>query len=173
MTGDLNEDGEQVVTKGNVGDGEIYGVELKANWLFADSWQAYGHFAWLAGEISPAEQVGQASMDDYHSRTMPTNYRLGLRYQSENRYNWWAESEVVRVIRADRLSLSDKNDTERIPPGGTPGYTLWHVRVGIELTGKLLLNLALENLLDENYRIHGSGQNEPGRNFVVSVDYNF
>ena len=173
LTGNVNEDGEQEVTKGNVGDGEIYGVELKADWLFAERWQAYGHFAWLDGEISTEAQVGLASVDDYHSRTMPTNYRLGLRYRSESRYNWWAESEVVRVTKADRLSLSDRNDLERIPPGGTPGYTLWHIRGGIELTRKLLLNLALENLLDENYRVHGSGQNEPGRNFVAALDFMF
>ncbi len=34
-------------------------------------------------------------------------------------------------------------------------------------------SLALENLLDENYRVHGSGQNEPGRNFILSLDYRF
>ena len=173
LTGNVNEYGEHEVSKGNVGDGEIHGVEVKGNWQFAESWQAYGHFAWLDGEISTEAQVGLPPVDDYHSRMMPTNYRLGLRYQGGGAYDWWAESEVVRVQDADRLSLSDKNDTGRIPPGGTPGYTLWHIRGGIELSGKLLLNLALENLLDENYRIHGSGQNEPGRNFIVSVDYNF
>ncbi len=173
LTGNVNQDGEEEVTKANVGDGEIYGVELKANWLFAEQWLAYGHFAWLAGEISTETQAGSPLVDDYHSRMMPTNYRLGLRYHSKGARNWWAESEVVRVEEADRLSLRDESDTQRIPPGGTPGYTLWHIRGGIDLTDKLLLNLALENLLDENYRVHGSGQNEPGRNFVIAVDYKF
>jgi hemoglobin/transferrin/lactoferrin receptor protein len=173
LTGNTNEDGEQEVTKANVGDGEIYGVELKASWVFAENWQAFGHFAWLDGEISAEAQVGLPSEDDYHSRMMPTNYRLGLRYSSESTYRWWAESDIVRMEDADRLSLTDMTDTDRIPPGGTPGYTLWNIRSGIELTSKLLLNLAFENLLDENYRVHGSGQNEPGRNFVLAVDYRF
>ena len=80
---------------------------------------------------------------------------------------------MVIVEDADRLSVRDKADSQRIPPGGTPGYTLWHIRGGIDLTGKLQLNLALENLLDENYRVHGSGQNEPGVNVVATLDYSF
>ena len=32
---------------------------------------------------------------------------------------------------------------------------------------------AIENITDEEYRIHGSGQNEPGRNFVLSLDWRF
>ena len=173
LTGNVNEDGEEEVTKANVGDGEIYGVEFKANWYFAEQWQAFGHYAWLGGEISTEAQVGSPPMNDYHSRMMPTNYRLGLRYQSGGAHIWWLESDVVRVEKADRLSPRDESDTQRIPPGGTPGYTLWNIRGGIDLTTKLLVNLALENLLDENYRVHGSGQNEPGRNFVVTVDYRF
>jgi len=173
LTGNLNEEGDREVTKANVGDGEIHGAELKASWLFADQWQAYGHAAWLDGKVSTEAQVGSPSLDDYPSRMMPTNYRLGVRFQSQGTWRWWAESEVVLVQKADRLSLADMGDTQRIPPGGTPGYTLWHIRAGAELTDNIVVNLALENLLDEDYRVHGSGQNEPGRNFVVSVDYGF
>jgi outer membrane receptor protein involved in Fe transport len=32
---------------------------------------------------------------------------------------------------------------------------------------------AVENLTDEDYRIHGSGVNEPGRNFVLAMDARF
>ena len=173
LTGAVNEDGDEEVTKANVGDGEIYGVELKANWLFAEQWIAFGHYAWLDGEISTEAQVGAPSVEDNHSRMMPTNYRLGLRYHSASARNWWVESEVVRMEKADRLSLRDESDTQRIPPGGTPAYTVWYIRGGIDLAEKLLLNLGLENLLDENYRVHGSGQNEVGLNVVVTLDYAF
>ena len=43
----------------------------------------------------------------------------------------------------------------------------WRVWKGLTLIG------AIENLTDEDYRIHGSGQNEPGRNFVISADWRF
>lgn len=173
LTGNVNGDGEQEVTKANVGDGEIHGFELKVNWSISNQWLVFGHFAWLDGEISNEAEVGKAPINDYPDRMMPTNYRLGLRYQGTTAHNWWLESEVVRVEDADRLSLRDKSDTQRIPPGGTPGYSLWHIRGGLELGESLYLNLVLENLTNENYRLHGSGQNETGRNLILSVDYSF
>lgn len=36
--------------------------------------------------------------------------------------------------------------------------------------GLARLRVSLENLLDTNYREHGSGINGPGRNFEVSVE---
>jgi len=173
LTGNVNADGEWEVTKANVGDGELYGVELKASWSIAERWLAFGHYAWLDGRISAEARAGERAQRDYHSRMMPTNYRLGVRYSGAGRHGWWAETEFVRVAKADRLSLRDQGDTQRIPPGGTPGYSLWHLRGGIDLTENLMLIMALENLLDQDYRVHGSGQNEPGRNFVVNLNYTY
>jgi outer membrane receptor protein involved in Fe transport len=35
------------------------------------------------------------------------------------------------------------------------------------------VGLRAENLADKRYREHGSGLDEPGRNFIVSLDYRF
>ena len=35
------------------------------------------------------------------------------------------------------------------------------------------LTAAVENVLDEDYRHHGSGQNEPGVNAIVGLDWSF
>ena len=43
-----------------------------------------------------------------------------------------------------------------------------NLRVGYRMSEKVSFSLALENVTDENYRIHGSGQNEAGRNFVAA-----
>ena len=81
---------------------------------------------------------------------------------------------MARVFaRYSSVDLRDEDDTQRIPPGGTPGYTIWNIRYGLDLLSNIALNLVLENVLDENYRIHGSGQNEPGRNFIASITYTF
>jgi hemoglobin/transferrin/lactoferrin receptor protein len=32
---------------------------------------------------------------------------------------------------------------------------------------------AVENLGDKDYRVHGSGVNQPGRNLVLAVDFLF
>ena len=47
------------------------------------------------------------------------------------------------------------------------------LRGGLTVCQDLDLTLALENVTDEDYRIHGSGVNEPGRNLVVQADWTF
>jgi hemoglobin/transferrin/lactoferrin receptor protein len=41
------------------------------------------------------------------------------------------------------------------------------VRAGVQVTESLELNAALENITDEDYRIHGSGVNQPGINAII------
>ena len=71
------------------------------------------------------------------------------------------------------MNTRDRGDTQRIPPGGTPGYAVFNLKYGHQLTEALLLTLALENVTDEEYRIHGSGQNEPGINFIFGASMTF
>ena len=101
---------------------------------------------------------------------MPRTGNLGLR-RHLNRF--WIEGLVTAVDDQDKLALRDVTDTERIPPGGTPGYTVYTLRGGITLRRAFELGVGLENLTDKNYRVHGSGQNEPGRNLVLSLNATF
>jgi hemoglobin/transferrin/lactoferrin receptor protein len=173
LTGQVNADGEQEITKANVGNGEIYGFEVKVSWIPAQDWEVLGSYAWLDGRVDNEARVGAPSVRDYPDRLMPANYRIALQYHPTSALDWWAETELIGARDADKLSLRDESDTQRIPPGGTPGYAVWTIRGGLGLGSHTDLNVALENVLDDNYRIHGSGQNEPGRNFIVSIDYTF
>ena len=101
---------------------------------------------------------------------MPPTAQVGVRWQP-GRY--WGEVVGDLAEKADRLSADDQRDTQRIPAGGTPGYAVCHVRTGAEITRNLELSVAVENIFDADYRIHGSGVNEPGRNLIVSAAYDF
>ena len=74
---------------------------------------------------------------------------------------------------ADKLSTRDKADTQRIPPDGTPGYATLTLRGGWNVNKDLSVFAAVENVTNEDYRIHGSGVNEPGTNLVVGLDWRF
>jgi hemoglobin/transferrin/lactoferrin receptor protein len=79
---------------------------------------------------------------------------------------------VKAVAEADNLSQLEKtpgNDDQRIPVNGTPGYLVPSLHGGWQATENLALTLGLENLTDEDYRIHGSGVNEPGFNAIIGV----
>ena len=77
------------------------------------------------------------------------------------------------AAKQDNLNTRDKGDTQRIPPDGTPGYAVFNLRYGFQISEQLLLTLSLENITDEEYRIHGSGQNEPGINFIFGASKTF
>ncbi len=95
------------------------------------------------------------------------------RKESSGDLPWVTEQLDAQVLLADELSSRDRADVQRIPPGGTPGYAIWTVRGGWDLGERRTLSAAVENLTDEDYRIHGSGLNQPGRNFVASMQIRF
>ena len=102
---------------------------------------------------------------------MPPTGRLGVRYDVTKKI--WVEASCVAAAKADKLSTRDEADTSRIPPGGTPGYVVYDLRAGWDITQDLSVSVAVENVGDEDYRVHGSGINEPGRNFVLAADVTF
>ncbi|MGJ8696456.1 MAG: hypothetical protein ACSHYF_09065 [Verrucomicrobiaceae bacterium] len=54
-------------------------------------------------------------------------------------------------------------------PLKAPSYLVTSLCAGMQATENIQLNLALENLTDQDYRIHGSGQNAPGLNATFGV----
>lgn len=163
-------DGDPVVTKDNVGDGFIQGVEFGLSWNFYQGFTAFGNFTWLEGEADTF--VGAEKSREPLSRIQPTTALLGLRWDSP-RKKYWVEATALIVDNQDRLSPRDEADTQRIPPGGTPGYTIYGLRGGAEVLEGLHLFAGVENITDVDYRIHGSGQNEPGTNVLLGADWRF
>ena len=154
------------VTKANVGDGYIQGTELQLAFEVIEQTTVFGTHTWQYGRVTNVQ--GAALADDYASRLMPMTTIAGVRWESEDG-GLHAETFVVRAEDADKLSAGDLRDTQRIPPGGTPSYTVWSVRGGWSITPAADLELALENITDVDYRVHGSGSNAPGRNLVMGM----
>ena len=157
-------DGLDGLTTTNGSDGFIYGFEAQATWQFHPDWRLLAHASWQDGEQR------QGGITDTIRRLNPLNGALDLRWDSPT-HNYWISGRIQAATRQDNLSLLAASDTQRIPINGTPGYVVASIYTGWQVTGALQLNLALENLLDEDYRIHGSGQNMPGRNATISLKF--
>ncbi|MGB8022349.1 MAG: TonB-dependent receptor, partial [Candidatus Nanopelagicales bacterium] len=99
---------------------------------------------------------------------MPTSWRIGMRWSAPDP-RLRIEALVKHADKQDQLSSRDLADVQRIPPGGTPGYTVLGLRSEWQASSHLTLSLAVDNLTDEDYRIHGSGVNEPGRNVILTL----
>jgi hemoglobin/transferrin/lactoferrin receptor protein len=164
--------GYREVTKKNAGDGFIQGVELSEMYRFSRTWSAWVNGSWMDGRVDAYPTSAAEQERDYTSRLMPPTAELGLRWQtSDTRY--WCELVGNFAAKASRLSAEDERDTQRIPPGGTPGYDVYHARAGTKICRYLDVALAVENLLDADYRIHGSGVNEAGRNVILTANCTF
>jgi len=169
-TGRITPDGWVEVTKKNAGDGWIHGIEAWGEWTFLPCWTFRGLGAWMDGEVEGYPTSAAERVREPISRLLPPTGELALRFQPGR---WWIEGAVRAAAKADQLSASDRRDTQRIPPGGTPGWAIASLRAGVQLARGVRATAAVENITDEDYRIHGSGVNEPGRNFVFSLDARF
>ena len=171
-TGNVNSEGESEVTKANVGDGYIYGIELSASHYLSDEWTAFGNATWMNGRVDAYPDSSTTVERDTITRLMPPTLELGVRWQRPES-SLWVEGRTTLVDAQDKLSASDERDTSRIPPGGTPGYATLDLFGGHDLTEDIELVLGLENITDEDYRIHGSGLNRPGFGVVFGIRMSF
>ncbi|MGE3312854.1 MAG: TonB-dependent receptor plug domain-containing protein [Limisphaerales bacterium] len=172
VTGTTAPTGEAIVTKKNSGNGQIHGAEATVSAEITPEWTLWGTFTWMEGTLDTPVTAGGPEVTEPVSRLMPTTLQLGIRWEASNR-KFWAEFATTIAATQNRLSASDQRDTQRIPPGGTPGYEVYNLRGGWRPTKNTALTLAFENLSNADYRIHGSGLNEPGQNLIVGLDLHF
>jgi hemoglobin/transferrin/lactoferrin receptor protein len=171
-TGNVRE-GLDEVTKRNSAEGFVHGIEIAGSYEISEGWNVLGNITWLDGELESFEDSNSSqSATEPISRLMPLTLNAAVRWTSGDD-KFWAELGCLVAGKADKLSSRDKEDTQRIPPGGTPGYTLLHLRAGYRVNDHLALTLGLENILDEAYRTHGSGSNEPGVGAVFAARASF
>jgi len=156
------------VTKTNGSSSKVHGIEAQLSYQLRPQLLIFGDGFWLDGEADAYPTADGSAVREPLDVMMPATVRLGARWTAEQP-RLRIEALVEHAQEQDQLSTRDELDTQRIPPGGTPGYTVLHLRSEWQLRPFLTLSLAIENLTDEDYRIHGSGLNEPGRNVVLSL----
>jgi hemoglobin/transferrin/lactoferrin receptor protein len=157
----------QVTT--NAADAYVYGVEVEGAWQFHPQWRLSGYAAWQDGRTEVPEYLGGPMRDKPLNRQLPLSGSLALRWDSLDA-RFWMEARLLAAAREDRITATDQAaDSQRIPTHGTPGYLVTSLRAGWRLNEHVDLMFGIENLTDEDYRNHGSGQNEPGLGGIVSA----
>ncbi len=149
-------DGYSVYRKENMEDAYIRGGEISLNWQPNQRWIIDSFSAYTFGKNSTKNEPLR--------RIPPLNGNTSVKY-ALNRYyfitEWaWASDQ-------DRLAKGDQDDN-RIPKGGTPGWKVWNTFAGYQYK-KLQVRLSLQNILNEDYRTHGSGINGVGRSVLTEL----
>jgi len=165
FTGEVTEDGRNVVRSENRNNVEIYGLEAGVYWAAMDDLRVFAVLNYTRGEEQA--DIGPAFPAD---RIPPVNGKLGVEYFFMG--DWRIEPYLQFAGSQDRLSPRDVRDP-RINPEGTDGWATLNVLLDWQLTPSLQLGLRLENLSDEAYREHASGIDAAGRNVGLWVNYSF
>jgi len=148
-------------TKANGGDGYMQGFEAAARWQIDKHWSIFGHIAWVEGESDQFIGTTTQKRREPLGKISPLVGYGGVRWQNTgNRI--WTELVGLTYGEAGRLNTSDQLDTQRVPPNGTPSFLVLTLRGGWQVSEHLMLTASLDNLLNQTYRYHGSGSNEPG-----------
>ena len=87
--------------------------------------------------------------------------------------NFSLEASLTVAGKQDELSARDLTDIQRIPPGGTPGYAVIDLHGRWQASERWHLYAGATNIGDVDYRLHGSGSNEPGASIVTGVEARF
>jgi outer membrane receptor protein involved in Fe transport len=155
-------DGQDVYQRANVGEAYVRGLEADAEWRATAALTVRGFVASTYGQ--------QVTVDAPMRRIPPVNGLLGARYRWNR--GVWLEGTLRAAGAQTRRAPGDIAD-HRIPPGGTPGWSVFNLTAGMRVGQGLLLSGGLANLFDEAYRIHGSGIDGPGRHAWLSARFEF
>jgi len=151
-------EGQRVYRRANVGEAYVRGTDVEGRLEIAPGRGVSGFLAHAYGQQTTAGQPMR--------RIPPLNGRAAL---------WWtgrrgdAELSLRFAGRQDRLAPGDRDD-HRINPLGTPGWTVLDLRASWTVAPAVKLVGGAGNLLDEAYRVHGSGIDGYGRHAWIGIE---
>jgi len=149
-----------IYQKRNVASAYIAGWELDGGFQISEKWSWKGFVFWTYGQ--------NVTFDEPMSRIPPLMGMAAIQFALITKLS--IETFIRAATKQDRLSSRDQDDN-RIPLGGTPGWSTLNFRFAWEILSQLKLNLIFENILDETYKEHGSGVYSPGRGLVIGLRY--
>ncbi len=154
----------------NASDAYVYGVELEGAWRFHPQWTLSGFTAWQDGRTETPDFLGgPVDGSKPMKQQLPLTGSVALRWNDASE-KFWVEGRVLAANKEDRVTATDQAlDNQRIPTDGTPGYIVASLHAGWKVNDHLALNCGIENLTDQDYRNHGSGQNEAGLTGILGA----
>jgi outer membrane receptor protein involved in Fe transport len=164
-TGDVTEEGRDVVQSVNAASALIRGVEAGVEFSPRSSLTVAGAISYSHGR-----QRVEGSRSEPADRIPPLNGWLRAAWGNGGPWRFTGRIEFAR--RQDRLSARDVDDV-RIDPGGTAGWAVASLGAEREIGAAWRLGMDIGNLLDERYRRHGSGLDAPGRSFSLTLRGNW
>jgi outer membrane receptor protein involved in Fe transport len=151
-------DGYPVYIKENAENGYIMGMETNFQYILGKSLQMSGSLTYTYGQ--------NTSKKEPIRRIPPLFGYVNFQYQKEK---YWARLFFQLAGKQQRLAAGDISDN-RIGPLGTPGWSVINISNGFNFK-KMDINITLQNVLDKDYKFHGSGINSVGRSLIFGFSW--
>ena len=151
---------DDIYKKANVGKAYVTGFEFGFQAQISTYLSTNGSATYTYGE--------NVTKNEPFRRIPPLFGDLSILYE---RQNYFIILQNIAATEQNRLSSGDISD-HRIPDGGTPGWYVLNIKSGMEWKN-ISFKLALNNIFNQAYRIHGSGVDGLGRNLAASVRIHF
>jgi outer membrane receptor protein involved in Fe transport len=160
-TGAVTPEGRDIVQSVNAADSTIRGIEAGTDIDLGDAIRinALVNYTW-------GEQTVTGLPTEPADRIPPLSGSVTVSYDPGR--DFVIDTWLRFAGEQDRLSERDVRDV-RIDPAGTSGWGILGLRASWDYRSAWQFTLGIDNVLDKQYRVHGSGLDAPGRNVFASV----
>ena len=156
----------QVMTTTNAGQAHVYGIEGMVSGKLSDHFNMVGTVNYTKGRIN----TDSIPYPLDHIPPVFGKFSLGYtmnKFKAEFfvNYSGWKRLEDYNLIGEDNYAYATVN--------GMPSWYTLNLRMNYAFNKFASLQIACENILDQNYRNYASNISAPGRNFIVTLRGNF
>ncbi|MFN5931431.1 MAG: TonB-dependent receptor [Sphingobacteriales bacterium] len=178
----------QVLASQNKNKASLHGLQILVNgdlnehWSFSTSLNyTYGTF-----HVDPNELVsiyvkqsnGSYILTKTKTDKKPLDHIPPIYGKTSVQYRWKRGSiEFFSMYngakKLDQYNPDGEDNAQYATPDGMPGWITYNMRASIQVLPRLIIQSAIENITDQNYRFFASGFSAPGRNLLISIRYRF
>ena len=154
----------QVMTTTNAGRAYVYGFEAMLSGKLNDHLSMMATVNYTKGR-NVTDSIPLDHIPPVFGK-LAMVYTLGkLRTELFMNYSGWKRLADYNMAGEDNFAYAT--------PFGMPSWATVNARVNYNFSRQLSLQVACENILDQNYRNYASNISAPGRNFIVTLRGNF
>ncbi len=156
-----------IVAQQNKAKAYIYGMNAAITVKIVKGLSLYSTINYTYGRFFDAANV-EVPMDHIPPLFGKTSIMYGINNVNAEfyaMYNGWKRIAEYNPFGEDNQQYATVD--------GMPSWYTLNLRAGYKVNKYLGVQFAVENILDQSYRVFASGINAPGRNFVISVRGSF
>jgi hemoglobin/transferrin/lactoferrin receptor protein len=156
----------QVISTTNAGMASIYGLEGGLSGNLTSFLSVFGTLNYTYGRIKTD------STDYPMDHIAPLFGRFGLTF-SQKRLKVELFSNFAGAKLLKDYNLIGEDNFAYATQDGMPAWYTFNLRLNYQFNKLFGMQVACENIMDQNYRTFASNISAPGRNFIVTLRYNY